>query len=122
MMEILLLMAAFSNLPAVQNSISRAFISWPHSGHFSPAFEGVSTCRQSLFSHMAMLKITSPLSGAYSLIPLSMFIKTDFPLPLLPKIPNVEPSFNSKLIFFKTGSPLNDLLIFFNVIKDIMST
>ena len=118
-MEILLLIAAFSNLPAVQNSTSFCLSSAPHSGHLPPALEAGSTCKHFSFSHIAISKITSPLSGAYSFVPLSMLIKTDFPLPLLPRIPKVEPSSIVKLIFLRTGSPLNDLLIFFNVMKDI---
>ena len=119
MIEILLLIAAFSNLSAFQKSISLAFNSAPHSGHFSPAFEAGSTCKHFLFSQIAKSKSTCPLSGAYSLVPLSMLIKTDFPLPLLPRIPKVEPSSIVKLISLRTGSPLNDLLIFFKVMKDI---
>ena len=73
---------------------------FPHLGHFSPAFEGDSTCKQS--GHTATWKITSPSSGAYSLVPRNILIKTDLPEPLRPKIPSVSPSSISTLIFLRT--------------------
>ena len=120
-MEILLLIAAFSNLPAVQNSTSLCLSSPPHSGHSPPALEAGSTCKHFSFSHIAISKITSPLSGAYSLVPLSMLIKTDFPLPLRPKIPKVSPSLIFKLISLRTSTPSKFFVIFLSVIKSMKS-
>ena len=48
-----------------------------------------------------------------------MLIKTDFPLPLRPKIPKVSPSSIVKLISFKTSTPLKDFVMFLRVIKFI---
>ena len=117
-MEILLLILANNFLSALKKSTSFASKVAPQL-HFSPAWEGDSTAKHS--GQTATLTKIWPASGLYSDVPLSILIKTDFPLPLRPKIPNVSPSVIFKLISLRTSTPSKVLVIFFSVIKSIKS-
>ena len=116
MIEILLLILANNFLSALKKSTSRASYVPPQL-HFSPSWDGESTAKQS--GHTARFIMIFPESGMYSLVPLSMLIKTDFPLPLRPNIPKVSPSVIFKLISLRTSTPSKVFLIFLRVIKSM---
>ncbi len=82
----------------------------PHLGHLSPTLLGPSNHVQA--GQYAILNIISPLSGAYSSVPLSIRSNTDFPAPLLPSSPNGSSSFILRLTFFSTVLSSNFLLTF----------
>ncbi len=81
----------------------------PHLLHRSPTLLGPSNHVH--VGQYAILKIISPVSGAYSSVPRSIRSRTDFPEPLFPSSPNGSNSFMSRLMSFSTVLSSNFLLI-----------
>ena len=118
MMEILRLIAANTCLSLFQKSIVFNSNSHPHPHpQIFPAADGGSTLRHS--GQIATVYKIWPSSGRYSFIPRSMFMSTDFPEPLLPRIPKTFPSSMVIFKFFKILTSLKDFVTFLSSINDI---